>query len=37
MNAKDQIYSNYDIRRGSMIALPQGFNRRVWHMKKMFT
>ena len=37
MKADEQIYSSYDIRRGPYIALPKGFNRRVWHMKKIFT
>lgn len=36
MNPNEQVYSNYDIRNGSKIAVPRGFNRRVWTMNKLF-
>jgi hypothetical protein len=36
MNPKEQVYENYDIRRGSKLIVPKGYNRRVWNMNKMF-
>jgi len=35
MNPREQVFEKYDIRRGSHIPIPQGFNRRVWSMRKM--
>jgi hypothetical protein len=32
MNPEDQIYEKYDIRRGSKLQIPKGYNRRVWKM-----
>ena len=37
MNPDEQVYRNYDIRRGARIPTAQGFYRRVWNMKKMFS
>jgi hypothetical protein len=36
MNPDEQVYKNYDIRRGAVIATAKGYSRRVWNMKKMF-
>jgi len=36
MNPNEQVYTNYDIRNGSKLAVPRGFNRRVWNMNKLF-
>lgn len=32
MNPNDQVYETYDIRRGSRLRIPKGYNRRVWKM-----
>jgi hypothetical protein len=37
MNHEDQVYENYDIRRGNKIVIPKGYNRRVWNMDKLFS
>jgi len=33
MNPNEQVYESYDIRRGSLIRIPKGYNRRVWKMR----
>ncbi len=37
MDPDEQVYKNYDIRRGAVIATAKGYSRRVWNMKKMFS
>lgn len=32
MDSKEQIYEEYDIRRGSKLRIPKGYNRRIWKM-----
>ena len=36
MNPNDQVYSNFDIRSGTKLIVPKGYNRRVWSMNKLF-
>ena len=35
MDPNEQEFYTYDIRRGSKIKVPQGFNRRVWSIKSI--
>lgn len=36
MDPTAQIYETYDIRRGSRLQVPKGYNRRVWKMNMLF-
>ena len=36
MDPNDQIYETYDIRRGSRLQVPKGYNRRIWKMNMLF-
>jgi phosphoribosylamine--glycine ligase len=36
MNPNDQVYSNFDIRSGTKLIVPKGYNRRVWSMNTLF-
>jgi hypothetical protein len=36
MDPNDQIYEMYDIRKGSRLQVPKGYNRRIWKMNMLF-